>query len=116
VSGIGTLSWWNAALNHGHGGCQTAATAVTYTATLTATTKTTPAIFGIEIAYTPSAGQPTPLPNSGPTILTSGGDRDELILRLRLQYDSDVGAIGNSQMKQLWPSGHSGGMKCGIAG
>ncbi len=73
LSGNGTLSWWNPALNHGHGGWQVAATSVTYTAAFTATAKTAAASFGIKIVYTPSAGQPSPLPNSGLITLTSGG-------------------------------------------
>jgi MBG domain (YGX type) len=73
VSGTGTLSWWNPTLNHGHGGWQVAATGVGYTANFTATTKTAVASFGIKIAYTPAAGQPSPLPNSEPVALTSGG-------------------------------------------
>jgi MBG domain (YGX type)/Putative Ig domain len=73
LAGTGTLSFWNPTLNKGHGGWQVAATRVSYTAVFTATTKTAKASFGITIAYTPSAGQPSPLPNSGATTLTTGG-------------------------------------------
>jgi hypothetical protein len=46
---------------------------VAYTAAFTATTTKTAASFGIEIAYTPAAGQPSVLPDSGPVTLTQGG-------------------------------------------
>ncbi len=44
-----------------------------YTATFTATTAVAKASFGITIAHTPAAGQPSALPNSGPVMLTQGG-------------------------------------------
>jgi hypothetical protein len=76
LGGTGRLYWWNSTLNKGHGGWQLAASAVTFNATANAATKTktktTAASFGITINYTPSAGQPTPLPNSAPVALTSG--------------------------------------------
>lgn len=73
LSGTGTLWWWNPALDRGRGGWQQAATGVAYTATFTATTATARASFGITIAHTPAAGQPSALPNSGPVMLTQGG-------------------------------------------
>jgi hypothetical protein len=72
LGGTGTLWWWNPALDHGRGGWQQAATGVAYTATFTATTATAAASFGIEISYTPAAGQPSALPDSGPVTLSQG--------------------------------------------
>ena len=75
LAGTGSLSWWNATLNHGHGGWVLAKSGVAYKAIANASTKTTPASFGINIAYiyTPAAGEPTSLPNSSPLRLTRGG-------------------------------------------
>jgi hypothetical protein len=66
------LYWWNSTLNKGHGGWQLVKSNVTYAATANAATKTTPASFGLNIAYTPSLGQPA-LPNSVPIALSLGG-------------------------------------------
>ena len=71
ITGSGALYWWNPALRHG-GGWQLASSGVAYTATFTATTKTSPGSFGIQIAYSPAPPQPAPLPNSAPINLTSG--------------------------------------------
>jgi hypothetical protein len=40
--------------------------------TCTDTTKSSPGSFGITVAYTPAAGQPSPLPNSAPITLSKG--------------------------------------------
>jgi hypothetical protein len=72
VSGSGSLYWWNPTLNHSIGGWTLAASNVAYTASYTATSKTSPGTFGITISYTPAAGQPAPLPNSAPVTLTNG--------------------------------------------
>ena len=72
LAGTGSLYWWNSTLNKGHGGWQLVKSNVTYAATANAATKTTPASFGLNIAYTPSLGQPA-LPNSVPIALSLGG-------------------------------------------
>jgi hypothetical protein len=72
AAGTGTLSWWNPALDHGHGGWQLAQAGVAFTITFAATTKTSPGSFGIQISYTPVPPQPTALPDSGPVSLKSG--------------------------------------------
>ena len=72
VTGTGTLSWWNPALNNHHGGWQQAGKGVAFTASFSATTKTSPGSFGIQISYTPVPPQPAALPNSGPVSLQSG--------------------------------------------
>jgi len=72
LTGSGTLSWWNPALNHGHGGWQVASTSVSYTATFSVTSKISPGSFGIQISYTPVSPQPSTLPNSAPVTLKSG--------------------------------------------
>ncbi len=72
LSGSGILYWWNPALNHSAGGWALASANVSYTARVTATTKSSPGSFGITIAYTPGAGQPSPLPNSSPITITRG--------------------------------------------
>jgi MBG domain (YGX type)/Putative Ig domain len=72
LTGTGILSWWNPALNHGHGGWQVASTSVSYTATFTVTSKTSPGSFGVQINYTPVAPQPVTLPDSAPMTLKSG--------------------------------------------
>ena len=73
LGGTGSLFWWNPTLNHNHGGWQLAASNVTYKATVNVTTKTAPGSFGITINYTPTAGQPSTLPNSAPVAFTKGG-------------------------------------------
>ncbi len=72
LSGKGNLYWWNPVLNHSMGGWALAASNVAYTATCTVTSKSSPGSFGITITYTPTLGQPSPLPNSAPITLTSG--------------------------------------------
>ncbi|HXZ63152.1 MAG TPA: MBG domain-containing protein, partial [Streptosporangiaceae bacterium] len=72
LTGTGTLSWWNPALNHGHGGWQVASSSVSYTATFTTTSTSSPGSFGIQISYTPVSPQPSTLPNSAPVTLKSG--------------------------------------------
>jgi hypothetical protein len=72
VTGTGTLSWWNPALNEHHGGWQPASKSVTFTASFSSTTTTAPGTFGIQIAYTPAPPQPAALPNSAPLTLQSG--------------------------------------------
>jgi hypothetical protein len=72
LGGTGSLYLWNSTLNKGHGGWQLVASGVTYKATANAATRTTPASFGINIARTPTSGQPA-LPNSSPIALSSGG-------------------------------------------
>ncbi len=72
VTGTGTLSWWNPALNNNHGGWQLASTGVAFTASFTATTTTSPGSFGIQISYTPVPPQPSTLPNSSPISLHDG--------------------------------------------
>ena len=73
LGGTGSLYWWNPALNHNHGGWQLAASNVTYKASANTATKTAAASFGITINYTPTAGQPSTLPNSGPVAIIKGG-------------------------------------------
>ena len=73
LGGTGSLYWWVATLNRGHGGWQLAKSGVTYKAVGNSATKSTGASFGISITYTPGAGQPTVLPNSSPVALTEGG-------------------------------------------
>jgi len=72
LSGTGTLSWWDSTLNRGRGGWRVARSGVSYSATANAATSTTPASFGITIAYTPVPPQPAPLPTSAPVSLTRG--------------------------------------------
>jgi MBG domain (YGX type)/Bacterial Ig-like domain (group 3) len=72
VTGTGTLSWWNPALNNNHGGWQLASTGVAFTASFTATTTTSPGSFGIQISYTPVPPQPSTLPDSSPISLHDG--------------------------------------------
>jgi hypothetical protein len=72
VTGTGTLSWWNPALNNNHGGWQLAGTGVAFTASFTSTTTTSPGSFGIQISYTPVPPQPSTLPNSSPINLHTG--------------------------------------------
>jgi alpha-tubulin suppressor-like RCC1 family protein len=72
ITGTGSLSWWNPALNNHHGGWQLAKNPVAFTATFSATTKTSPGTFGIQIRYTPAPPQPATLPNSSPLTLQSG--------------------------------------------
>jgi YVTN family beta-propeller protein len=72
LTGPGSLYWWDKTLNHGHGGWQLAKTGVAFTAGLTATAKTSPGSFGIQISYTPVPPQPATLPNSSPVTLKSG--------------------------------------------
>jgi hypothetical protein len=72
LTGAGSLSWWDKSLDNGHGGWQTATTSVAFTARFTATAKTSPGSFGIQISYTPAAPQPSALPNSSPVSLKSG--------------------------------------------
>jgi YVTN family beta-propeller protein len=72
LTGTGSLYWWDKTLNHGHGGWQLAKTAAAFTAGFTATAKTTPGSFGIQISYTPAPPQPATLPNSSPVTLKSG--------------------------------------------
>ena len=43
-----------------------------FTANFGATAKTSRGSFGIQISYTPTASQPSALPNSGPVSLKSG--------------------------------------------
>ena len=70
-AGDGSLYLWSSTLNKGHGGWQLLASGVNYKATANATTKTTLGSFGINIAYTPTSGQPA-LPNSSPITLSRG--------------------------------------------
>jgi hypothetical protein len=72
VTGTGTLSWWNPALNNNHGGWQLASAGVAFTASFTATSTTSPGSFGIQISYAPVPPQPPALPNSSPVSLRSG--------------------------------------------
>ncbi len=72
VTGTGTLSWWNPALNNHHGGWQQASKGVGFTASFSATTKTSPGSFGIQINYTPVPPQPPAIPSSSPVSLQSG--------------------------------------------
>jgi YVTN family beta-propeller protein len=72
LTGTGSLYWWDKSLNRGHGGWQLARTGVAFTAGFTATTKTAPGSFGIQISYTPVSPQPAPLPDSSPVTLKSG--------------------------------------------
>ena len=71
LTGTGSLYCWNKSLNHGHGGWQLARTTVAFTAGFTATTRTSPGSFGIQISYTP-VPQSATLPNSSPVTLKSG--------------------------------------------
>ena len=52
--------WWNPTLNHDRGGWALAATGVSFTATFTPTSKTSPGTFGITINYKTVLPQPTP--------------------------------------------------------
>ncbi len=72
VTGTGSLYWWNPAMNSNRGGWQLAKSGVAFTASFTATTKTSPGSFGIQISYTPVSPQPSALPISSPVSLTSG--------------------------------------------
>jgi large repetitive protein len=72
VTGTGSLSWWNPALNNHHGGWQLAGNAVAFSVSFSATTSTSPGTFGIHISYTPVSPQPATLPNSSPLTLQSG--------------------------------------------
>ena len=72
LTGTGSLYWWDKTLNHGHGGWQLAKTGVAFTDGFTATAKTSPGSFGIQISYTPVSPQPATLPNSSPVTLKSG--------------------------------------------
>ena len=72
VTGTGTLSWWNPALNNHHGGWQQASKGVAFTASFSATAKTSPGSFGIQINYAPVPPQPPALPRSSPVSLQSG--------------------------------------------
>ena len=72
LTGTGSLYWWNKSLNKGHGGWQLARTGVAFTAGFTATTKTSPGSFGIQISYTAVPPQPATLPDSSPVSLKSG--------------------------------------------
>lgn len=67
VQGTGVLYWWNTSLDRGCGAWVVAARGVSFTATFTPTSKSSPGTFGIEIDYTPESSQPSPLPNSSPT-------------------------------------------------
>ena len=81
ISGTGTLSWWNPALNSGFGGWQVAQTGVAFTASLdqgnnaksiTCNGTNGQACFGIHITYTPIGSQPSKLPNSVPQPMKGG--------------------------------------------
>ena len=72
LTGTGSLYWWNQSLNNRRGGWQLAKTGVAFTANFGATAKSSPGSFGIQISYTPTASQPSALPNSGPVSLKSG--------------------------------------------
>jgi sugar lactone lactonase YvrE len=72
LGGKGELYWWNRALDSARGGWALAASGVSYTASFTDTTKSSPGAFGIGIAYAPRASQPGPLPNSVRIALTRG--------------------------------------------
>jgi hypothetical protein len=73
LSGKGKLYLWSPTLNHScGGGWVLAASNVTYTVSFAATTKSSLGSFGIQIAYTPTASQPGPLPNSSPLALARG--------------------------------------------
>jgi hypothetical protein len=72
LSGKGSLYFWSPALNHCCGGWVLAASNVTYTVSFAATTKSSLGSLGIQIAYTPAAAQPGPLPNSSPLALARG--------------------------------------------
>ncbi len=63
----GPRCWIASALEYRPGGCRS----VTCKATANAATKTIPASFGINIAGTPTSGQPA-LPNSSPITLSRG--------------------------------------------
>jgi hypothetical protein len=72
--GTGELSWWNPTLKSGRGDWQLARSGVAFAADFTASSsgkKSAPGSFGIQIQYTPTAGQPT-LPNSVPQPLKAG--------------------------------------------
>jgi len=74
-SGVGTLYWWKASLNNGHGGWVLAAQSVNFTINYFDSNKplkSSTDSFGITIQYTPVSPQPGVLPNSGLTTLKSG--------------------------------------------
>ncbi len=73
--GVCNLQWWNATLNNGLGGWGAAQTEpVTFTINFTdaGSGKTATDSFGIRLVYTPSAEQPSTLPNSTPQPLKGG--------------------------------------------
>jgi hypothetical protein len=72
LAGTGSLYSWNSKLDRGRGGWQLVKTGVTCNATANAGTRSTAASFGIEIAYTPTSGQPA-LPDTSPIALSHGG-------------------------------------------
>jgi hypothetical protein len=72
LSGTGSLFVWTPSANHHRGGWTLVKTGVTYDAIANATTKAGAGSFGITIAYTPTAGQPT-LPGYAPITLGYGG-------------------------------------------
>jgi alpha-tubulin suppressor-like RCC1 family protein len=72
--GNGDLSWWNPTLRSGRGDWQLARSGVAFAVDFTASSngkRAAPGSFGIQIQYTPTAGQPT-LPNSIPQPLKAG--------------------------------------------
>jgi hypothetical protein len=70
AGGFGRLEVWNSALHKGSGAWQEMATGVPFQVVFDSNAET----FGIQIAYTPTSGQP-PLPNSGPEPLVLGSLR-----------------------------------------
>jgi hypothetical protein len=72
VHGAGAVYWWKPSLSHGRGNWALAAIGVSFTATFTPRSKTSRGTFGVTIDYTPVPPQPSPLPNSPPTSLTTG--------------------------------------------
>lgn len=71
IAGTGSLQWWDQTFNGGLGAWVVVASTATYSATMTATTKSSPGSFGVTIVYTPVAPQGG-LPNS-PAQLLKGG-------------------------------------------
>jgi hypothetical protein len=72
ISGKGSLSWWNPALNRNRGGWNVARTGVPFSARFSSTTTTSRGFFGVQLSYTPVPPQPAVLPNSDPVALSRG--------------------------------------------
>jgi hypothetical protein len=64
LAGTGSLYYWQQSLNFGLGGWVLAGSNVAYTAHFTAKLLALGGTFDVQIAYTPVAPQPSPLPNS----------------------------------------------------